>query len=92
MVTSGDHGEQLRSLRACYQQPGQQSPAATREHFVMPDTMVTNNISELFASIHKDLSVHLNSDVPVTLKEVTRRLNNLSWHTAGAECLAEVGW
>ena len=51
--------------------------------------MVTNNFSDLVASIHKDLSVHSTSDVPVTLKEVTCSLNNLSWHTAGAECLAE---
>ena len=89
MVTLGDHEEQVRTLRACYQQARQQSPVAAREHLVMPDAMFTNNGSELVASIHEDPSVHSSSDVPFTLKELTRSLNNLSWHTAGAECLAE---
>ena len=89
MVALGDHGEQVRTLRACYQQARQQSQAVAREHFVMPDAMVTNEFSELVAIIHEDLSVHSSSDVPIALKEVTRSLNNLSWHTAGAECLAE---
>ena len=89
MVTLGDHEEQVGTLRACYQQAGQQSPAATRVHFVMPDAMVTNNVPELVASIHEDLPVHSSVEVPVTLKEVTRSLNNQGWHIAGAECLAE---
>ena len=55
----------------------------------MPDTMVCNNCSELVASIHEDLSVHSNTDVPVRSKEVTRSLDDLGWHTAGAECPAE---
>ena len=55
----------------------------------MPDAMVTNRFSESVASLHEDLPVHSSSDVPVRLKEVTRSLNNLSWHTAGVECQAE---
>ena len=89
MVTLGNHKEQVRTLRAYCQQGRQQSPAAAREHFVMPDATITNKVSELVSSIHEDVSVDSSSDVLVTFKEVTRSPNNLSWHTAGAECLAE---
>ena len=88
-VTLGDHEEQVRTLRACYQQARQQFPAAVRAHFAMPDTFVTNTFSESATRTHEDLSVHSSSDVPVTLKEVTPSLISVSWHTAQADCLAE---
>ena len=89
VVTLGDHEEQGRTLRVCYQQAHQQSTVAVRAHFVMPDAFVTNIFSELATSTHEDLSVHSSSDVPVTLKKVTRSLHSVSWHTAQADSLAE---